>query len=115
MSLQIRDLRCVKCSHIVRRVACSYENYPRCKCGGAVVIAWDGGQAPSTDVFGHEVYSDATGKSHTSQRDKIRHMREAGFEEAGDKVHGARADHTLKRSTFSFPHQGSRRTVSEGA
>ncbi len=116
MSHQIRDLRCTVCSAVTLAVACSYREYPNCAtCGGSTAITWAGGKAPGTDVFGCSTYSDATGEWHTSQRGKIKAMRDLGYEEAGDKVGGARADHTLKRSTFSFPDQGSRRTVSEGA
>jgi len=77
-------------------------------------ITWEGGHAPSTDVFGSAQYSDATGQCHTSQRDKARVMKESGFFEAGDLVGGARADHRLKRTTFSYGKQQSRRTASEG-
>ena len=80
-----------------------------------MVVSWVGGVAPSTDVYGSAQYSDATGEYHTSQRDKIKHMREAGYEEAGDKVGGARKEHRINGTGYSFPEQVSRRTVSEGA
>ncbi len=115
MSTQIRDLRCTVCSAVTLAVACAYREYPNCAlCGGSTAITWAGGVAPSTDVYGSAKYSDATGQEHTSQREKIRAMKDLGYHEAGDKVGGARADHTLKNSTFSFPNQGSRRTVTEG-
>lgn len=77
-------------------------------------MTWAGGQAPSTDVYGSAVYSDATGEFHTSQRDKVAKMKEWGYEEAGDPVGGARHEHKLKNTGFSFGGQDSRRTVSEG-
>jgi hypothetical protein len=77
-------------------------------------VTWERGRAPSTDVYGCAQLSDATGLEHTSQREKIKYMRDAGYEEAGDKVGGARIEHSLKNSTFSFGGQVSHRTVSEG-
>jgi len=116
MSLQTRDLRCAKCEEVVWGVACEYGNYPGCaKCGGEMAVTWEGGKPPSTDVFGCEQYSDATGEYHTSQRAKRKHMRDAGYHEAGDLVGGARNVHRIEGTGFSFPGQGSRRTVSEGA
>ncbi len=116
MSMQTRDLYCVDCKEVVWSVACNYGHYPDCAgCGGKMRITWEGGHAPATDVYGSAQYSDATGQFHTSQRDKARVMREIGFHEAGDLVGGARADHRLKKTTFSYGKQGSHRTVSEGA
>ena len=116
MSLQTRDLYCVDCEEPVWSVACEYQNYPDCaNCGGEMKISWEGGHAPSTDVYGCARYSDATGMEHTSQREKVKHMAEWGFHEAGDKVGGARKEHRLSGASFSFPGQGSKRTVSEGA
>ena len=114
MSKQTRDLMCQKCGEVAWNVPCEYASYPPCECGGEMSVTWVGGQPPGTDVYGCAVYSDATGESHTSQRDKVRVMKEWGYEEAGDPVGGARHVHSLKKSTFSFPGQGSRRTVSEG-
>lgn len=115
MSLQIRDLQCSACHRIQWNVPCEYQKYPRCpECGGGLLVCWAGGQPPATDVYGCAQYSDASGQWHTSQRDKIRHMKEWGYEEAGDKVGGARKDHTLKGTSFSYGGQSSRRTVAEG-
>jgi len=115
MSQQIRDLRCQKCDRVYRGVACEYREYPRCECGGKTAITWDGGVAPSTDVWGSAQYSDASGQYHTSQREKVKYLKEWGYHEAGDPVGGARKEHRLKGSTFSFAGQKNRRTVSEGA
>ncbi len=116
MSFQTRDLYCVDCEETVFRVACEYDKYPGCaNCGGRMRVSWEGGQAPSTDVFGSEQYSDATGMYHTSQRDKERTMRDYGYETAGDKVGGARREHVLKGTTFSYGNQANKRTVGEGA
>jgi len=115
MTLQIRDLICENCDAILRDVACAYGDYPCCEaCGGRLQVCWSGGQPPATDVYGVAQYSDATGQWHTSQSDKKRVMRNAGFEEAGDPVHGARPDHRLKGSAFSFSGQTDHRTVAEG-
>jgi len=114
MSVQVRDLICDK-DHILWGHVSAFEDIPRCpECGGELEMCWVGGKPPATDVFGCAQYSDATGEFHTSQRDKIRVMKDVGFEEAGDLVGGARKDHTLKNTGFSFSGQGSRRTVSEG-
>jgi hypothetical protein len=75
---------------------------------------YEGGKAPFTDVYGSAQYSDASGMYHTSTRDKERVMREYNFYPAGDKVHGARNEHRLTRTTYSEGKQTSRRTVSEG-
>ena len=115
MSLQTRDLRCDDCDTAMADIQCEFGAYPACPlCGGATKITWEGGQPPSTDVYGVAQFSDATGEWHTSQRDKKRVMRECGYEECGDRVGGARPDHTLKRTSFSFAGQTSRRTVAEG-
>ncbi len=116
MALQTRDLYCIDCGDVVWSVACAYQKYPDCaNCGGEMKTTWEGGQAPSTDVYGSAQYSDASGRWHSSQREKAAVMREAGFDEAGDLVGGARYEHRLNRTTFSYCKQGSRRTVSEGA
>ena len=116
MGLQTRDLYCIDCEETVFAVACEYQNYPDCaSCGGEMQVSWEGGQAPCTDVYGHEQYSDATGMMHSSHGDKVRHMSENGFYEAGDKVGGARNEHRINGTGFSFPGQTRRRTVSEGA
>ena len=116
MALQTRDLYCMDCGDVVWGVACAYKKYPGCaNCGGELRVTWEGGQAPSTDVYGSPQYSDASGQYHSSQREKIGVMRDHGFDEAGDAVGGARYEHKLKRTTFSYCGQGNRRTVSEGA
>ena len=124
MSVQTRDLYCVDCGETVWGVACEYRKYPGCaNCGGFLKISWEGGQAPATDVYGCSQYSDASGQWHSSQREKVKFMKTAGsqinnarvsgFEEAGDKVGGAREETFIRRSYF---HSGehTRKTASEG-
>jgi hypothetical protein len=114
MSLQTRDLRCGRCGTVRWNVASEFRKYPPCaKCGGKTHVTWEAGQPPATDVFGCATYSDATGEYHTSQRDKIRVMKEHGYEEAGDPVGGARNDHTLKNTAISAPGLGLRRSTGE--
>lgn len=116
MSVQTRDLRCTVCDAIVWNVATEYKRYPGCaSCGGKMEVTWEGRQAPATDVYGVAQFSDATGEWHTSQRDKVRVMRECGYEEAGDPVGGARPDHTLKNTAWSYPGQKSRTSTEERA
>jgi hypothetical protein len=115
MSLQTRDLYCQICGTVLEDVSCEYRLYPACpECGGPMKVTWESGQPPNTDIHGVAEFSDATGMYHTSQRDKVRVMKECGYEEAGDKVHGGRPDHTLKNSTFSYPGQRNKRTTAEG-
>jgi hypothetical protein len=115
MAYQIRDLFCTHCDAKVWDDASPFNEYPPCEeCGGQMDVTWERGMAPSTDVYGCAQFSDATGQEHSSQREKIKFMRNAGYEEAGDKVGGARIEHSLKNSTFSYPGQTGRSTVSEG-
>jgi len=115
MAHQIRDLYCVDCDEPVFGVACAYREYPDCaSCGGEMRVNWEGGHAPSTDVYGSEQYSDASGLSHSSTREKEAHMADWGYHPAGDPVGGARIEHKLNGTGFSFPGQVSRRTVNEG-
>ena len=110
----LHGLECRACGVTIEDAYVEVDALPPCECGKQLTIWWGHGQPPTTDVFGVPQYSDATGEVHSSQRDKVRHMKEWGFEEAGDKVGGARNDHTLKNSTFSFAGQTTRRTVAEG-
>jgi hypothetical protein len=93
----------------------SYLEYPACACGGETAIDWSGCKAPATDVFGSPQYSDATGLEHSSQREKVKHMKKWGFEEAGDPEGGMRKVHKLEGTGFSFPGQTNYRTLREGA
>ena len=114
MSMQTRDLRCVLCNFIMHNVPCEYAKYPPCQlCHGRLVITWEAGQAPATDVYGSAKFSEATGEWHTSQREKAKRMAEFGYHEAGDKVGGARADHTLKHTAVSAPGLGLRTSTGE--
>ena len=114
MSKQIRDLICASV-HVQWDVACSLDDFPACpECGGGVQVCWQGGQAPATDVYGVEQYSDATGRMETSTRGKESYMKGKGFYPAGDRVGGALHTHRLNGTTYSYGGQSSRRTVAEG-
>lgn len=56
----------------------------------------------ATDVFGQPQYSEASGQFHSSTREKVRHMRALGYEEAGDRVHGGRNDGSLRKEVPKF-------------
>jgi len=110
------SLHCLDCGELVYSVSVEYGHYPDCaNCGGKMAVNWEHGQAPTTDVYGQLTHSDASGMEHASTREKVKHMAEWGYHEAGDPIGGARLDHTLHGRGYSFPGQTSRRTVSEGA
>jgi len=114
MSLQTRDLRCVLCGHVMMDVACEYAHYPPCEmCEGRLIITWERGKPPATDVYGCPQYSDASGKWHSSQHEKRMELAKWGFHEAGDPVGGARKDHTLKHTAISAPKLGLRTSTGE--
>ncbi len=106
----VHDLRCEQCGAVERNVAIEAGKYPRCECGGK--RDWNPAQL-NTDVYGSPQYSDASGRVHSSQHEKRKFMREAGFHEAGDLVGGARADHRIKNSAFMFPGKRSHTSVGE--
>jgi hypothetical protein len=109
----MHDLRCTRCQAIERGVLVEVGRYPKCDaCGG--VRTW----VPAgfhTDLFGRPQYSDATGKYHTSQRDKVRHLKALGYEEAGDPVHGARPELRIKNTAFSYAGQAGHISTQERA
>jgi len=115
MNKQSRDLRCTHCDHMLWGAVTPYQQYPPCSCGGRRVVDWSGGKAPATDVYGCPQMSDASGVEHSSQREKVKYMKDWGYHEAGDPVGGARKVHKLNGTGFSYPSQGSRRTMREGA
>ena len=106
------NLHCRECGADVLNILVVNCDYGFCKlCGGP--MTWTP-KSFHTDVYGAPKYSDATGQTHSSHRDKVRHMRSNGFDEAGDKVHGARPEHRLTHASFSYPKQSIRRTQAEG-
>lgn len=107
----LHDLHCTACSNTVENVLVEDCQYPDCELCGAA-MDWTPAQL-NTDVFGSEQYSEAAGRSFTSQRQKRNFMREAGYEEAGDKVGGARPEHRIKGTGFSYGGQSSRVSTGE--
>ena len=107
----VHRTRCQDCDDVQEYTWCEADRYPPCEsCGGT--LQW----VPAglhTDVYGCAKYSDATGQYHTSQRDKDRVMKEAGYEPCGDKVHGARPEHRIKNTGFSYRGQPSRTSARE--
>lgn len=98
--------------------------FPHCPdCQGQTRPRFDAWTTVSTDIYSTPQYSDAAGRFFSSTREKERHMYQphqidtqgntVRYEAAGDKVHGARADHTLKRSAFSYNGQGSKISTGE--
>ena len=118
MSLQTRDLRCIACGAVMPEVPCEYLKYPPCSlCSGAMVITWERGKPPSTDVYGSAKWNEASGQVHSSTREVEQFMADpekgGGFYPAGDLVGGARADHTMKHTTISAPKLGLRTSTGE--
>lgn len=109
----LHDLICKKCEAIEEGVLVEAGRYPRCDaCGGQ--RTWK----PSglhTDLYGSPQYSDATGRFHSSQSEKDRVMRDAGYFSCGDKVHGARPEHSIKNTGFSYAGQPTRTSTQERA
>lgn len=112
----MRSGGCSTCGHVVDMGYCDWSpdnDYGPCRrngCSGRLRFVPEGFV---TDVFGSAIYSDAAGCEVTSSRERDRIMRNThhvigdtgysvrGYEPAGDKVGGARADHSLKRTAFS--------------
>lgn len=63
---------------------------------------------PHTDVLGHEHYCDVNEVTYTSRREYEKKMAAGGWEPAGDKVGGARSEHRLKGTLFSYDGQSAR-------
>jgi len=98
----LHHVRCLECETVEHDFHVQGGDYGRCPVCTSNHRTWIPSKV-NTDVYGAPQYSDATGQWHTSQRDKVRVMREAGYEEAGDKVHGARPEHRLTNHGFSDP------------
>lgn len=112
----LHDLRCRHCGFVEREAqvrANRLGHCPKCLLGGRK-ITYEFWETVKTDVFGSPQMSDASGREHSSQREKERFMRSQGYEGCGDKVGGARRDHTLRGTGFSYAGQRTRRTQAEG-
>jgi hypothetical protein len=108
--LYFEDLYCPLCENLEREVAFERNEWPEC-CGKKMRIAVV--TPRQTDCYGTPRYSEASGKWHSSRRELVKEMREAGFYESGDPVHGARNTLELKDSSFSYPGKISRRSSDE--
>ena len=109
----IQDIKCEVCKVDTIDVWVEAGRVPKCEtCGGIRSIIPSGFHH---DLLGQPTYSDATGKFHTSQSEKRAHLRTLGYEEAGDKVHGARADHTIHNTAFSYSGQSEHVSTGERA
>ena len=116
MSLQVRDLRCVECGNVVLDVQCKYANYPECGiCKGEMCVTWEAGRPPKTDVYGSPQWNEGVGDYVRSTRDAEKKMADEGFYPAGDPVGGARSDHRIKGTGFSYSGQTSRLSTAERA
>jgi hypothetical protein len=111
MTRTLHDIRCTRCATIQLDVVIENHEYPPCPlCGGKTT--W----VPSkmtTDLFATPQYSDAAGRSFSSQREKEKYMAERGYWGKGDKDHGARVDLSIKRTGFSYSGQGNHRSTGE--
>lgn len=98
----LHAVRCRECEFIEERFHVVNGDYGACP--ESACRSRDRTWVPrgfNTDVFGSPQYSDATGQWHSSTRDKIKCAAEAGFTEAGDKVHGARPELRMTGAVFS--------------
>ena len=104
------DLRCTGCKRKYKRVVMESGVYPKCKCG-----------APTTWIpdklnyygFGSQIYSDAAGRTFSSQNEKEKWMGKKKFYTKGGKVHGARPDLSFKNSAISYKGQTSHISTGE--
>lgn len=106
----VHDLICKLCQKVTPNQMVEVGKYGTCECGGE--RTWMPSKLTS-DVFGSETYSDAAGRSFTSQREKEKFMRSHGFEVAGDPVGGARYTHRIEGTAFSYSGQGSKTSTAE--
>lgn len=113
-------LYCDACGIVLEDVQVDLGRMPTCEtCGREMRITWEHGKPPATDCYGVAQYSDAAGREFTSHRQKVAHMKDprnnpwgVSYEEAGDKVGGARPDLSIKKTGFSY--EGQRSRVSTG-
>lgn len=115
MSTIIHDLRCTVCKVLHLNVGVVNGAIPGCDlCGGQMKVSWEGGKPPGTDVYGHPKWNEGTGRFESSHRQAEKFMRSQGWDgAAGDPVGGARPDHRIKRTGFSYAGQASRVSTGE--
>jgi hypothetical protein len=115
VSTIIHDLRCTVCKVLHLNVAVVGRAIPACDlCGGETKVSWEGGKPPGTDVYGQARWNEGTGRMETSSRGAEKFMRSQGWDgHAGDKVHGARVEHKLVGTGYSYRGQGSRVSTGE--
>ena len=110
------DLRCLACGAREADAMVDPAQVPPCgSCGGERRIVFDRWSTVHTDLFATPRYSDASGRWHSSQREKERFMRERGFEPCGDRKGGARPEHTIRDTAFSYAGQRTRQSTRERA
>ena len=82
----IHDLRCEECEAVRHDVPCEFGSYGTCECGGAMKIAWDGGRAPGTDVYGQTYYNE-TFRCEVSSSGQVRKLaKERGWERCANQL-----------------------------
>jgi hypothetical protein len=108
--LYFEDLYCHRCESRELAVTFKEEDWPEC-CGAQMKIAVV--TPRRTDCYSAPRYSEAGGKFYSSRREQVADMKAAGFEEAGDKVGGARTELSIKESSFSYPGKVSRMSTAE--
>jgi len=91
--------------------------YPPCPlCGGPGKANWEHGHPPATDVYGHETWNEGTGQYHTSSRAAEKCAQGMGYDgHAGDAVGGAKVEHRIVGTGYSYRGQGSRQSTGERA
>jgi hypothetical protein len=112
------DVECVDCGTIQKHVAMEPLQYPSCPlCGGKGKANYEHGQPPGTDLYMTPKWNEGTGRMETSHREAEKYMRKKhGYEGgSGDKVGGARHEHRIVGTGYSYAGQGSRLSTAERA
>jgi hypothetical protein len=116
VSTIIHDLRCTQCGTLHLDTAIIDGARPACRlCGGEMKVSWEGGKPPGTDLYMTPQWNEGTGRYETSHASAEKYMRqEHGYEGGcGDKVHGARHEHRIVGTGYSYRGQGSRVSTAE--
>ena len=94
--MRILDLRCQDCDDVERRVHVTTRSLPPCPCGGERCVTWDRPDSmPALDSYSTPRYDDGLGTFVSSTREREQIAKRHGLTPCGDKVGGARPDHTL--------------------
>jgi len=104
----IHDLICPN-DHLVTDIAVIGGVMGKCdRCGEPRRVSWLRGMAPSNDCYGAPRDIESLGLRDVSRSDVKAHLKANAWEEAGDRVHGARNTERYEGKGFSYSGQASR-------